>query len=265
MTLNFIRVFALFLLVGSLNATLNEVFTIIGGQIFTPGIVIVDAPQPNTPLGGDFLQVALDVTADGRLQLPPYLADPFTAIFNITIFLSSYTTGLNMTITNGTATARNASLGDIMEQEKGSAVKHVNWVWPDCLVGNGVPNDSNSSRGDYNISIHQNFRLNNTNYYTIFDLPIQVTNSIPAENNRPSCDSLNNDLLSSEALNASADAFAQIPVVGGDEIETGSCTGLGGQKPDASPADGLGAADTVDWRTSVHWIWIGTLTFMFAI
>jgi hypothetical protein len=27
-------------------------FTIIGGQIFTPGLAIVDAPQPNTPLGG---------------------------------------------------------------------------------------------------------------------------------------------------------------------------------------------------------------------
>jgi hypothetical protein len=25
---------------------------IINGQIFTPGIAIVDSPQPNTPLGG---------------------------------------------------------------------------------------------------------------------------------------------------------------------------------------------------------------------
>lgn len=27
-------------------------FTIINGQIFTPGLAIVNAPQPNTPLGG---------------------------------------------------------------------------------------------------------------------------------------------------------------------------------------------------------------------
>jgi hypothetical protein len=27
-------------------------FTIINGQIFTPGLAIIDAPQPNTPLGG---------------------------------------------------------------------------------------------------------------------------------------------------------------------------------------------------------------------
>lgn len=30
----------------------SENFTIINGQIFTPGLAIVDAPQPNTPLGG---------------------------------------------------------------------------------------------------------------------------------------------------------------------------------------------------------------------
>lgn len=33
---------------------------IVNGQIFTPGIAIIDAPQPNTPLGGGealFLQM----------------------------------------------------------------------------------------------------------------------------------------------------------------------------------------------------------------
>jgi hypothetical protein len=30
-------------------------YTIINGQIFTPGLAIVDAPQPNTPLGGGML------------------------------------------------------------------------------------------------------------------------------------------------------------------------------------------------------------------
>jgi hypothetical protein len=101
---------------------------IVNGQMFTPGIAIVDAPQPNTPLGGDFLQVALDVSSDGQLQLPPYPNNPVSAIYNITIFLSSYTTGWNFTISNGTASAGNASLGEIMNQEPGSTVKHVNWV-----------------------------------------------------------------------------------------------------------------------------------------
>lgn len=27
-------------------------FTVVNGQVYTPGLAIVDAPQPNTPLGG---------------------------------------------------------------------------------------------------------------------------------------------------------------------------------------------------------------------
>lgn len=27
-------------------------FTIVNGQVYTPGLAIIDAPQPNTPLGG---------------------------------------------------------------------------------------------------------------------------------------------------------------------------------------------------------------------
>jgi hypothetical protein len=144
-------------------------YTIINGQIFTPGLAIVDAPQPNTPLGGgfspvsfftllkltslDFLQVALDVSYDGAIGLPPYNKGANTKIYNITIFLFSYDNGNNFTITNGTAGARNASLGNIMEQEPGSTVKHVNWNWPDCLVGNEPSNNGNSSsaRGAYNV------------------------------------------------------------------------------------------------------------------
>ncbi|RDW85170.1 hypothetical protein BP6252_02760 [Coleophoma cylindrospora] len=220
---------------------------IVNGQILTPGIAIVDAPQPNTPLGGDFLQVALDVTSDGQLQLPPYPSNPISAIWNITIFLSSYTTGKNFTISNGTATAGNASLGEIMQQESGSTVKHVNWVWPDCLVGDGVPTDANSSRGAYNISIRQNFRLNGTDQYTIFDLPIQVTNSIPKGSNRSSCDSLNNAMMDEAALNNSASSFTRIA---GTAIQTGSS------------GQGLGGAGIISSHTGVHCVWIGALVLM---
>lgn len=146
-------------------------FTIAGGQIFTPGLAIVDAPQPGTPLGGgsfylydvvvfvcvpntclETIEVALDVSTNGRLQLPPYPDDNPTKIHNITIFLYSYDTGKNFTITNATSTANNASLGDIMFSEPGSTVKHVKWMWPDCLVGDGQPSTSDSARGVYNVS-----------------------------------------------------------------------------------------------------------------
>ncbi|KAK0731742.1 WD40-repeat-containing domain protein [Lasiosphaeris hirsuta] len=198
-------------------------FTIAGGQIFTPGLVILDAPQPGTPLGGDLIEVALDVSTNGRMPLPPYAQDSPSQIHNITIFLYSYDTGKNFTITNGTASSNNASLGDIMFQEPGSTVKHVKWTWPDCLVGDGQPVEVDSPRGVYNvcsthpftrllktqltrpqISIRQNFRLNGQDHYTIFDLPILITNRIDQDFSRPSCDALNNPLLTPEQINATA-------------------------------------------------------------
>jgi hypothetical protein len=148
-------------------------FTISNGQIFTPGFAILDSPQPGTPEGGgkcpkcirqagtfsltnciDTIEVALDVSADGKLNLPPYADNSPSQIFNITIFLYSYDTGRNFTITNGTATANNASLGDIMLSEPGSTVKHVKWRWPDCLVGDGQPTSTDSDRGVYNVRMN---------------------------------------------------------------------------------------------------------------
>ncbi|KAM3066310.1 hypothetical protein ACMFMF_010274 [Clarireedia jacksonii] len=223
---------------------------IVNGQIYTPGIAIIDAPQPNTPLGGDYLQVAMDVSSDGQLQLPPYPNNSPSKIYNITVFLSSYITGKNFTISNGTATAGNASLGEIMAQEPGSTVKHVNWIWPDCLVGDGT-SSKNTARGAYNVSIRQNFRLNGTDKYTIFDLPIQVTNSIPEQSDRPSCDSLNNDLIPWTTLASTADNFTRIP---GTAVQT-----------TASSKDGIGAGSTIDWRSGAHYIWAGSLLLMLAV
>ncbi len=99
------------------------------------------------------------MSTDGKLPLPPQLSpDSPSQIFNITIFLYSYDTGKNFTLSNGTASANNASLGEIMLQEPGSTVKHVNWNWPDCLVGDGQPKDLGNARGVYNV------RLQTTRY-----------------------------------------------------------------------------------------------------
>jgi hypothetical protein len=100
----------------------------------------------------DTLHVAIDVTANGKLPLPLNDDDNNgdNQIFSIEMFLYSYTTGRNFTISNGTASTNNASLGEIMAQEPGSTVKHVNWVWPDCLVGDGAP-EGDSDRGVYNV------------------------------------------------------------------------------------------------------------------
>ena len=97
--------------------------------------------------------------------------------------------------------------------------------------------------------------MNGTEMYTIFDLPIAVTNSIPADITRPSCDSLNNPIIDQATLDASANSFTRIA---GTPIETdGEGSGLGGTKPGASTDDGLGAAGITDWRTGAHALWIG--------
>ncbi|KAL2060267.1 hypothetical protein VTL71DRAFT_9662 [Oculimacula yallundae] len=236
---------------------------IINGQIFTPGIAIIDSPQPNTPLGGDTLHIAIDVSSNGQLQLPPYPTNAPSALHNITLFLSSYTTGKNLTISDGTA----SSGEQIMAQEPGSTVKHINWIWPSCLVGNGAPNNNDSARGAYNISIHQNFRLNGTDLYTIFDLPIKVTNLISESGTRPSCDGLNNPLLDQADLTVSANSFTRIPgtAIEGGKDGGGKGNGLGGERPEGTSKDGLGGAEMVSWRAGGHWVWIGAFGLMFWV
>ncbi|KAI2635289.1 hypothetical protein GGS21DRAFT_515146 [Xylaria nigripes] len=222
------------------GSTLAVDFVTSGGQIFTPGFAILDSPQPGTPLGGDSIEIALDVSADGKLNLPPYDPESASLIHNINIFLYSRDTGRNFTITNGTASENNATLGDIMLSEPGSTVKHVRWTWPDCLIGNGKPTSSDSDRGDYNISIRQSFRLNGQELYTIFDVPISVTNSIESTGDNPACDLVNNPLLSPEEINAAAADSIGVLFAPGDAtvIE---------QSKNGDPDSGAGSI-MVDWR-----------------
>lgn len=127
-------------------------------------------------MGGDFLHIALDVSGDGKLPVPPRnIDDPLTQVFNFTMFLTSNALRKNFTISN--ITTGTPPFANIMNQESGQTVKHINFEWPDCLVGDSQTVEG-TMRGEYNISIHQNFRLNGNNRYSIFNLPISVTNSI---------------------------------------------------------------------------------------
>ena len=78
--------------------------------------------------------------------------DSPSQIHNISVFLYSYTTGRNFTVALPGEDDDNGALGDIMEQENGSTVKHIDWTWPDCFVGDGQPSDEDSDRGVYNVS-----------------------------------------------------------------------------------------------------------------
>lgn len=217
----------------------------------------------------DTLHVSIEISGNGRLEQPPYADDFRNGIASITMFLTSTVTGLNLTISNGTFAGwsedaldtpeflcnsttnddfENAGCQEIMLRESGSTVKHVNWAWPDCLVGNGGADngDCNSrgsvddclggtARGPYNVSVvddcqrptdgkqisfHEAFRINGTDFYTITDLSIRVTNSIPETTDlagsqvRPRCGLRNNPLIPFATRDASIRAPPSQPYTG---------------------------------------------------
>jgi hypothetical protein len=117
------------------------------------------------------------------------------------MFLFSYTTTLNLTISNGTSYGwrndsfedtefkcgskttqgfNNAGCEEIMVQEPGSTVKHVNWAWPDCLVG---IKDDDRDRGSYNVRYSLLSRVvracadegNRSQFTSSFELMVQAT------------------------------------------------------------------------------------------
>lgn len=79
----------------------------------------------------DFLQVAIDVSGNGQLPWPPVNGSNIPTFFrNVTLFLTSYALGYNFTISNATNATGSLPFLDILQQEPGSTVKHVNWIWP---------------------------------------------------------------------------------------------------------------------------------------
>lgn len=69
------------------------------------------------------------------------------------------------------------------------------------------------------ISIRQNFRYQGDDYYTIFDVPISVNNSIPESDDRPSCDDLSNEILSPEDIDVEGANGVGVLFAPGDATE----------------------------------------------
>ncbi|KAH6643624.1 hypothetical protein C7974DRAFT_300581 [Boeremia exigua] len=240
------------------NEQNSSAISIVNGRVFTPGLAIVASPQPNTPMGGDFLHIALDISGDGALPFPPASnVDAATRFHSIKLFLTSNDLCKNLTISNGTTSTPPVS--DILDQETGSTVKHVNFEWPLCLVGDGK-DVKDTARGAYNISIHESFRLNGSDFYTIFNLPISVTNKIDefpgaqqlltdpkpgplsANGGRMGCAMLENVVLGQDELLASVKNPARQPYGASGKLETGD-TGNGDSHGSQSGA--LGACSTL--------------------
>jgi hypothetical protein len=69
------------------------------------------------------------------------------------------------------------------------------------------------------ISIRQNFRYQGDDYYTIFDVPISVNNSIPESDDRPSCDELSNEILAPEDIDVEGANKVGVLFAPGDATE----------------------------------------------
>ena len=100
-------------------------------------------------------------------------------------------------------------------------------------------------------------------HYTIFDLPISVTNKIDFQPGTVSCDSINNPLLSPEDINAPAANTVGVLFAPGDNTTVQvnpNGKGIGGDKPGASPLDGLGGAGMLSWKSAAYWITFVAIT-----
>lgn len=78
-------------------------------------------------------------------------------------------------------------------------------------------------------------------------MPISVTNSIESRGDRPSCDALNNPLLTADEIRLSADMDVPVMFAPGDAtiVQTAGSgsggEGLGPVRPGATPGQGLGS------------------------
>lgn len=230
-------------------------------------------------MGGDFLHVAIDVSGDGKLPVPPRdISDPLTQVFNFTMFLTSNTLFKNFTISN--LTSNTPPLADIMNQEPGQTVKHINFEWPDCLVGDGKEDIGTTARGEYNISIHQSFRLNGSDFYSVFNLPISITNSIQqfpsarqlltkpapgplsATGGRMSCDMISNPMMNFTALvrsvnNPPGQPIQEIPIETTPRNDGGQVGGPGVANGNGRTPAGGTAQGQVGNGASIMSIWYG--------
>lgn len=126
-------------------------------------------------------------------------------------------------------------IGPVLSLEPlSSTVKHVDWVWPACLVGSG---------GAYNNSLHQSFRWNGTEYYTVFDLPVSVTDSIDESPSRVDCALVENPLRDAVLVSSSSDPLPGEPWVGtgnssSNSIGTLTSPGSGGVSIGGSSSTG---------------------------
>ncbi|KAI0637035.1 hypothetical protein C8Q77DRAFT_542597 [Trametes polyzona] len=136
--------------------------TLVNGQVFTNGLAIVDAPAPNSPMhAGSVTQVAIDISGDGKLDQSASIpgSDKSTRFDSLEIYLVSYQTKLNLTVSSGPG---------LLTQEQGSTVKHFDFNVSTCIPA-----------GSYNLTFYEASHINNEPFFSITPLPVTVMNEHP--------------------------------------------------------------------------------------
>ncbi|TBU32429.1 hypothetical protein BD311DRAFT_715100 [Dichomitus squalens] len=137
--------------------------TLVNGQVFTNGLAIVDAPAPGSPMhAGSVTQVAIDISGDGHLDQSASIpgSGKSTRFDSLEIYLVSYQTKQNITVSNGT---------ELLTQEQGSTVKHWNFNVSTCIPA-----------GNYNLTFYEASHIDNQPYFAITAYPVTVQNDNPS-------------------------------------------------------------------------------------
>ncbi|KAG8846334.1 hypothetical protein FRB91_000902 [Serendipita sp. 411] len=177
----------LYLLIGRVDAQL------VNGQYFTRGLAINNAPAPDSEFTvGGTIAVSVDVSGNGRLpegSWGPNSTLP-SGFISLSIFIVSGSH--NVTVVDGTS-------GQFLSGEPGSTVKHLNYVVPDCLP-----------EGKYDYTYYEVSRMNDTMYFGITPIAIQIKN--PGGSSGACNDSISNPVLPRPQNDS---APAQNPFTGG--------------------------------------------------
>ncbi|KAI9064371.1 hypothetical protein FKP32DRAFT_1570191 [Trametes sanguinea] len=170
--------------------------TLVNGQIFTNGLAIVDAPAPESPMhAGSVTQVAIDISGDGKLDQSASIpgSDKETRFDSLEIYLVSYQTQLNLTVSSGPG---------LLTQEQGSTVKHWNYNVSTCIPP-----------GSYNLTFYEASHINGQPYFAITPIPVVVMN----DHQTDACSNGTNQL---QAFPQQSSPYPQSPWLNGSAIST---------------------------------------------
>ncbi|KAL7285629.1 hypothetical protein ACG7TL_000733 [Trametes sanguinea] len=121
---------------------------VVNGQIITQGVSILDSPQPNSVLNaGSNTSIAIEIPPD---------TNPALVLDLLEVYLVSSDAQINVTVSSGP---------QLLSQEPGSDVKHIQWPVPTCL-----------QTGVYNLTLYETSHSNGAGFFAITPVPVQIRN-----------------------------------------------------------------------------------------